>query len=68
MAYAGGAGLIRTTDSGDSWAAIGDAIPVSIRSIVVDPSDASVIVVGTDGGGVFKSIDAGATWRQVGAQ
>ena len=37
-----------------------------VRAIAIDPISASTIFVGTDGGGVFRSLDDGESWRQVG--
>ena len=71
-------GLWRTTDAGASWVPISDGkIPVgSMGSIDVSISDPKVIYVGTGsddirsnvstGRGVYKSIDAGATWTFAG--
>jgi photosystem II stability/assembly factor-like uncharacterized protein len=72
-------GVWKTTDGGLNWKPIfdktKDASP-SIGAIAVAESDPNVIYVGTGeacirgnivgGNGVFKSIDAGATWKFVG--
>ena len=34
-----------------------------VDAIVVDPRDSNVVYVGTDSGGVWKSVDGGANWR-----
>jgi len=34
---------------------------------VFDPSVGSVLYVGTHGGGVYRSLDGGATWKQCSA-
>jgi photosystem II stability/assembly factor-like uncharacterized protein len=36
-----------------------------ISSLVIDPTNAQIIYVGIDGGGVFKSMDGGLTWTQM---
>jgi photosystem II stability/assembly factor-like uncharacterized protein len=71
-------GLFRTTDSGATWTPITDGkIPLgSIGSIAVADSDPNVIYLGTGsdgvrsnvstGRGVYKSTDAGETWKFMG--
>ena len=72
-------GVWKTTDGGLNWKPIfdktKDASP-SIGAIAVSESDPNVIYVGTGeacirgnivgGNGVYKSIDAGATWKFIG--
>src|SRR5271165_7484643 len=72
-------GVWKTTDGGLNWKPIfdkmKDASP-SIGALAVSESDPNVIYVGTGeacirgnivgGNGVYKSIDAGATWKLVG--
>lgn len=77
--YAGSAagGVFKSTNSGASWTAVFDDVGTqSIGAIAIDPSNPSIVYVGTgepnsatdmyDGTGVYKSIDAGATWTFVG--
>ena len=78
--YAGfpAAGVWKTTSAGETWYPIFDSIKdvSSIGAVEVAPSNGNVIYVGTgdlitggvinEGNGVYKSIDAGATWRHVG--
>jgi photosystem II stability/assembly factor-like uncharacterized protein len=71
-------GLFRTTDSGATWVPITDGkIPLgSTGSVAVSESDPNVIYLGTGsdgvrsnvstGRGVYKSTDAGQTWKFVG--
>jgi photosystem II stability/assembly factor-like uncharacterized protein len=72
-----GGGVWRSDNAGQTWSPIFDAQPVaSIGAIAVAPSDANVIYVGTgeadfrsdlqQGNGIYKSIDAGRTWQQIG--
>ena len=72
------AGVWKTTSAGQTWYPIFDAIKdvSSIGSVEVAPSDPNVIYVGTgdiitggsinEGNGVYKSTDAGRTWRHLG--
>jgi photosystem II stability/assembly factor-like uncharacterized protein len=69
----------KTTNGGRTWFPIFDAQPIaSIGSLAVAPSDANIIYVGTGeasirsdisfGNGVYKSTDAGQTWRHIGLE
>ena len=72
-----GAGVWKSTDGATTWSPISDkdASP-SIGSLAVAQADPNVIYVGTgeacirgnisDGNGVWKSIDAGKTWKSIG--
>ncbi len=72
-------GVWKTTDGGLNWKAMTDKtkdMSPSIGAIAVSESDPNVIYVGTgeacirgnivSGNGVYKSIDAGTTWKFVG--
>src|SRR5437899_8856898 len=70
-------GVWKTTDGGANWIPLFDKQPISsIGAIAVAPSDHNVIYAGTGeaairgnrryGSGVFKSIDGGQTWENVG--
>jgi photosystem II stability/assembly factor-like uncharacterized protein len=71
-------GVFKTTDAGITWQNISDGFfkTSSVGAIVVSPSDPNVIYVGmgeatirTDvsyGDGVYKSTDAGKTWKHCG--
>ncbi len=70
-------GVWKTTDYGHTWTPIFDAQPTgSIGDLAVAPSNSNVIYVGTGegvqrpdlstGDGVYKSTDAGKTWRHLG--
>src|SRR5207247_9578449 len=66
-----GGGLWKTTDGGRMWKPISDDVHVpSISALAVAASDADVIYVGTgeylESNGIYKSIDGGATWINVG--
>jgi photosystem II stability/assembly factor-like uncharacterized protein len=70
-------GVWKTDDSGLTWRPIFDDQPTgSIGAIAIAPSDPNIIYVGTGeglqrpdlsvGNGMYKSIDAGKTWRHLG--
>jgi hypothetical protein len=72
-----GGGLWKTTSAGRTWTPIFDSQPIaSIGAIAVAPSNANVIYVGTGeadmrsqisyGNGVYKTTDAGTTWKHLG--
>ncbi|HEY5073024.1 MAG TPA: hypothetical protein VII63_13455 [Caulobacteraceae bacterium] len=74
---AAGGGVWATHDAGRTWSSVFDGGPAaSVGAIAVAPSDPRVIYIGEGqpearydvaaGRGVFKSIDAGKTWRSVG--
>ena len=80
--YAGypGGGLWKTTSAGQTWFPVFDAIKEvsSVGAVDVAPSDPNVVYVGTgdmitggtldQGNGVYKSTDAGATWKSLGLE
>jgi photosystem II stability/assembly factor-like uncharacterized protein len=70
-------GVWKSTDTGVSWQPLFDSQPIaSIGSIAVSASDHNIIYVGsgeacirgniTYGNGVYKSLDAGKTWKNIG--
>src|SRR5579871_1314118 len=72
-----GGGVWKSTDGATTWSPIFDKEGTSaIGSVAVAPSDPNVIYVGTGeaclrgnishGDGVYKSLDGGKTWRNVG--
>ena len=77
---ASGGGVWKTTDAGETWANISDGYfdCSSIGSIAVANSDPNVVYVGTGepnlrgdvqtGVGVYKSEDAGKTWKHIGLE
>jgi photosystem II stability/assembly factor-like uncharacterized protein len=78
--YAGAAsgGVWKSTDKGATWAPIFDAMPVqAIGALAVSRSDPKQVWAGTGeawairdsdmmGDGIYKSNDAGATWKHMG--
>ncbi len=76
MGTAGG-GVWKTTDAGSTWQCISDGyFGGSIGAVAVSESDPNIIYVGegeqtlrgnvSSGNGVWKSMDAGATWKFIG--
>ncbi len=78
--YAGmpAAGIWKTTNAGVTWEPIFDSVKEvsAVGAVEVAPSDTSVIYAGTgdiitggsiaEGNGVYKSTDAGRTWKHLG--
>jgi len=72
-----GGGIWKTTDAGTIWTPVFDDQKIaSIGAIAVAPSNPNVIYAGTGeadmrsdisvGDGIYKSIDAGKTWKNIG--
>src|SRR5467141_63084 len=70
-------GVWKTIDGGANWTPLFDKETISsIGAIAVAPSDHNVVYVGTGeaalrgnisyGAGVYKSVDAGKTWKNIG--
>ena len=78
--YVGAAsgGVWKTTDGGLSWRSIADSMTAAaIGALAVAPSDPAIVWAGTGeawairdidvmGDGIYKSVDAGKTWTNVG--
>ncbi len=76
-----GGGLWKTTDAGISWQSISDGQPFGtgdVGTIAVSASDPNIIYVGMGeapirgnvsyGDGIYKSLDAGKTWKKLGLE
>lgn len=73
-----GGGMWKTTDGGNNWFPLSDTTfkASSIGAVAVAPSNSNVIFVGTGetdirgnisvGDGMYKSTDAGKTWKHIG--
>ena len=70
-------GVWKTTDAGQTWASVFDEQPTqSIGALVVAPSNPNVLYAGSGeglqrpdlsvGDGMYRSDDAGATWKHLG--
>jgi photosystem II stability/assembly factor-like uncharacterized protein len=59
--------LLRSTDGGARWAVLRKgSFALHVYVLAFDRSDPRRLYAGTDGGGVFRSPDAGRTWSHVG--
>jgi photosystem II stability/assembly factor-like uncharacterized protein len=71
--YIAGSGLYKSTNGGDTWTQLTKGLPgasegVGRIGIVVAPSDSKRIYVtaeATKGAGIYRSDDAGESWKQV---
>jgi len=70
--YSGGpgSGLYKSTDGGDTWTELKDGLPKGIKGkigVTVSPVNPNRVWanVEAEDGGVFRSDDAGKTWRRV---
>ncbi len=81
VCYAGAAsgGIFKSEDGGINWKPVFDKQPVSsIGSLAIAPSDANIVWAGTGetfirsnvshGNGIYKSTDAGKTWKCMGLE
>jgi uncharacterized repeat protein (TIGR01451 family) len=58
--------VFKTTDGGESWTNISGNLPDSpVNSVILDPSYANTLYVGTDVG-PFATFDGGVTWSALG--
>ena len=74
-----GGGVFKSTDGGDNWTPVSDGQPFgtgTVGALAVSESDPNVVYAGmgeacirgnfSHGDGVYKSVDAGKTWKHVG--
>ncbi|MGB0909910.1 MAG: WD40/YVTN/BNR-like repeat-containing protein [Nitrospirales bacterium] len=59
-------GVKKSTDGGKQWKLKSEGLEAtSIRSIQLHPQDVNTLYIGTNGGGLYRSIDAGNTWSHL---
>jgi photosystem II stability/assembly factor-like uncharacterized protein len=65
-------GVWKTTDAGENWTPLTDALPVNaVSTLVVDPRDANTLYMGTGeysgrrGNGIFVTKNGGASWERL---
>jgi photosystem II stability/assembly factor-like uncharacterized protein len=66
-----GAGILKSTDSGETWALLGASVfqnpgggGAHIGGIAVHPSNSQIVLAAATGG-IYRSTDAGQTWTPV---
>jgi photosystem II stability/assembly factor-like uncharacterized protein len=67
LLYVGGPGGVwKSSDSGKTWQAMNQGLDtLNIRALVMAPNTSQTIYAGTNGSGLYRSTDAGATWTAV---
>ncbi len=76
-----GGGVFKTIDGGENWIPVSDGQPFgtgTVGAITVSESDPNVVYVGmgescirgnfSHGDGMYKSVDAGKTWKRIGLE
>ena len=56
--------LVRSSNGGDTWSPSNAGLANAVQSVVIDRQNPSILYAGLKGG-VFKSIDGGASWSQL---
>ena len=64
--YLGGVALYKSVDGANTFTNIGSSIHVDHHAFVFDPTNANIVIAGSDGG-VYRSINAGMTWASINA-
>ena len=56
--------ILKTTNGGSTWTNIGSAISGTPRSILINPSNSSIIMTATTSG-IWRTTNAGSSWTKV---
>jgi len=63
--FAGGLRVWRTKSDGNSWSAVSPILDGSaISAVEVAEADSRVVFVGTEKGGIYRSLDGGNSWSE----
>jgi photosystem II stability/assembly factor-like uncharacterized protein len=65
--YIGGPGGVwKSANSGKTWEAVNQGLAtLNIRALALAPQNAQTLYAGTNGSGLYRSTDAGATWTSI---
>lgn len=65
--YIGGPeGILKTVDGGKTWQAHNQGLTtMNVRTISLSPSDPQLLYLGTNGSGLYRSINGGAQWTPI---
>ena len=67
-----GSGIYKSTDGGGSWHRLYEGLPAKMGKVAVDvsPANSDIVYANIEAkdGGVFRSDDAGQTWKQVNSE
>jgi photosystem II stability/assembly factor-like uncharacterized protein len=56
----------KSTDGGRSWwTAAGVGADYTVNCLVIDPHNSNIVFVGTDGMGLYRSVDGGGSWTPI---